>query len=433
MTRLNLIAKLEGDAIPLWFDRGVLYLAHGLISVVTGQDGGGVDLVKLDVGSDSMVKVTTLRDDWRGQVYLHLAVGQPIFDSDKAYFLMENMQLAKIVDLNSGEMWTVDRRGTYLYFVGAGAGVLYALDAASGDISLVAIDNMGNELWRSPREPLVLKDPYQYIIFRAGEVPRFLLVEANGFVERSGGWFATPTLLTITISPDGKAKVERRHISGEIGPMPAISSGGWAAAARDGYYVLVVFGQRLFLCRLGVEMSIMWCNDFGEYRIDLSNGGILLHTFGEGVLVGFPYQYRLNTTYEAYGVRIRLAFYGQDGKLVWSSNYTPNDLPFNFNVVGEHGGSLYALIPDGKQFIGPVSQGTKITLVRIGRDGTINAILSVKDFLAAELFRGEDPWSYRFSDDIHAIIIDNKLILTTKASVKDHVYTYVVAFERILQ
>lgn len=425
---LKLIAKLEGDAVPLWAEEGTLYLAHGIIE---GQGRGRIDLVRLVVGSGDVERVATLRDDWYGQIYLSLAIGQPIFEGGKAYFLMDDRQVAKIVDLVGGGVSTVDKRGTYLYFEGAGSGILYARDATAGDIWLVAIDDEGRELWRSPREPLVLKDPYQYVLFKAKDNPSFLLVEAYGFVERSGGWYATPALLVVTLGPGGEARVERRLISGELGPMPAVSHGGWAAAAGDGYYVLVVFGQRLFLCRLGGVMDVKWCGDLGEYRLDPSSGGILLHPLGEGVLVGFPYQVRANTTYEAYETRIRIAFYTSDGKVIASSNYVPNHFPFYINVVGEHDEYLYALIPAGKQFIGPVSQGTKITLVRIDSVGAIHSILSIKDVLAAELFSGEDPWSYRFSDEVHAIIMDNKFILITKATVKDHAYTYVISLEEL--
>ncbi|GBC69109.1 hypothetical protein HRbin01_00802 [archaeon HR01] len=425
----NLIAKLEGDAVPLWADGEALYLAHGIIE---RPGRGRVELVKLDVGSGAVRRVATLRDDWHGQIYLNLAIGQPIFDGDTAYFLMENSQVVKIVDLVSGEVSTVDKRGTYLYFVGAGSGVLYARDSTAGDIWLVAIDHMGRELWRSPKDPLVLKDPYQHILFTVEDGPRFLLVEAHGFVERSGGWFATPALLVVTLGPDGEARVERRLVSGEVGPMPAVTSYGWAAAAGDGYYVLVAFGQRLFLCRLRGDMAVKWCSGLGEYRLDLSSGGMLLHPLGDGVLVTFPYQVRANTTYEAYETWIRLSFYGPDGKLVASSNYVPNHFPFYISVVGEHDGYLYVLIPTGKQFIGTVSQGTKITLARIGPGGAVHSILSLKDDLAAELFKGEEPWSYRFSDVMHAMIMDHEFILITKATVRDQVYTYVVGSEELL-
>ncbi|GBC71204.1 hypothetical protein HRbin02_00983 [Candidatus Calditenuaceae archaeon HR02] len=352
---LNLISKLEGVAIPLWSDGNVLYLAHG---VIERPDSGRVDLVKLDVGSGTVSRVATLRDDWHGQVYLHLAVGQPIFDGGKAYFLMENRQLAKIIDLVSGEVSTVDKRGTYLYFEGAGSGILYANDATAGDIWLVAMDHAGRELWRSPKEPLVLEDPYQYILFTAKDNLRFLLVEAHGFVERSGGWYATPTIVIVTLSPKGEVNIERTTISGEVGPAPVLGFHGWAVATGDGYFVVVVFERWLFLCRLGIAMDVRWCSDLGEYRLDFSSGGILVHPFGEGVLVGFPYQVRANTTYEAYETRVRIAFYSSEGRLVASSNYVPNHFPFYINVVGEYNGYLYALIPTGKQLIGPTSQGT---------------------------------------------------------------------------
>ncbi|MEM0450012.1 MAG: hypothetical protein QXO17_00370 [Nitrososphaerota archaeon] len=419
---LRLIARLEGPAIPLWSDGGFLYLAHG---VIEGPNKGRIELVRLDLRSGSVSRIATLRDDWYGQVYLHLALGQPIRDEGRAYFLMENMQLVKVVDLASGEVSTVDRRGSYLYFIGAWSGVLYARDSTAGDVSLVALDLSGKKLWRSPKVPLVLKDPYQHILFAVRDGPKYLLLEAHGFEEMSGGWYATPTLVTVFLSPDGGMRIERVPLSGELGPMPAVSSGGWAVEVSDGYYILAVFGPRVFLCRLGVDLKVKWCNDLGEYKLD-DLSMLLLHPLKEGILVGIPYQIRANTTYEAYMTRIRIAFYGPDGRLLGSSEYTPNSHPFYFRVVGEHGGYLYVLMPTGKQFIDSVSQGTLITLARIDRGGRIDNDMSVKDVLAAEFFRGEDPWSYRFSDDVRAIIVNGDIILICGVTVKDRFLTYIV-------
>ncbi|GBC71203.1 hypothetical protein HRbin02_00982 [Candidatus Calditenuaceae archaeon HR02] len=53
----------------------------------------------------------------------------------------------------------------------------------------------------------------------------------------------------------------------------------------------------------------------------------------------------------------------------------------------------------------------------------------MKDVLAAELFTGEDPWSYSLSDYVNLIIVGNKFILITSATIKDRTHTYIVNLE----
>ncbi|MEM2692477.1 MAG: hypothetical protein QXW56_03195 [Nitrososphaerota archaeon] len=450
--RLRLVARLEGQAIPLqalfrpdlllipvWLSGGPAYavplwLDEQRLLMAQGFPGGGrIELVELDVDSGRVRRVATIAEGWSGQTHLHLAVGRVTAERGTVYLLQEGDQLARAIELGSGRVRTVDRRGTYLYFVGAGSGTLYALDRSAGDFWLVAIDLEGRELWRSPKEPLVMRDPYQPVLFTALRGPRMLLVEAANATEASDGWRAVPALVVVSFGPGG-ARVERRAMAGELGLGPAIEIGGWAAADRDGYYVLAAFSGRLFLCRLSDALDVRWCRGLGEHRLDTEaiSGGVLLQPLRDGVLVAFARQVRANTTYEAYETRVRISLYGADGGLRTESEYTPQSFPSLLGMAGGIDGRTYALMAERWPPLHTGAarpSGMYLVLAEVGRDASLRPLVSVKDLMASELFRGTDPWSYSISDNVYVLTLGSRVLLVAQVSAEGSVWTYVARLE----